>query len=371
MKKLFVAVCLFPIIFSCEKTPGFCETGECQKYFNIWKDLFIARNQLSESYFNDHVFPYSTVIDNWNDGRSFRVEYRIKIDWAEANLSDQFIIWIDPSTEGLYPSVPAPRSTDLSKEQINKLLDIFAFSSGIHKVTKTDHLKYSSRDEAIQVLQSASGVNDLGSGEVFYKSPDYNEDSGHPMLRVRVTVDKTENKCLNGVIDLVTGENEISNQPCAINFCFVKGTEVTFSDGSTIPIEKVKIKDEIYSFDIDELKIEKDIVLNIDSVIHSNIIRISFSDSAINYNTSDHPYFVKGKGWSSYKPDETFDKYNIKARQLQVGDICLKVRGSNLIEVKVNAIIEAPGEVMTYNLSKLRNNNNYFANGILVSSEQE
>jgi hypothetical protein len=121
MRKIIIVVFIFTIIFSCEKSTDFCESGECQKYFKIWKDIFISRNQLSESYFNDHVFPYRTDIDSWNDGKSFRVEYKIKIDWAEANLSDQFIIWIDPSTTGLYPSIPTPRSTYLSKDQIAKL----------------------------------------------------------------------------------------------------------------------------------------------------------------------------------------------------------------------------------------------------------
>jgi hypothetical protein len=371
MRKIIIVVFIFTIIFSCEKSTDFCESGECQKYFKIWKDIFISRNQLSESYFNDHVFPYRTDIDSWNDGKSFRVEYKIKIDWAEANLSDQFIIWIDPSTTGLYPSIPTPRSTYLSKDQIAKLFDIFAFNSSIHKVAEIDHLLYSSRKDAIQVLETSSGVGGLGSGEVYYQNPSFNEDLGHPLLRVTATINRNENKCLSCNIDLVTGENEVRNQPCAIYFCFVKGTKISISDGRFIPIEKLKITDEVFSLNIDKWTIEKDIIQKMDSVIHSNIIQITFTDSTINSNTSDHPYFVKDKGWCSYKPVETFTKYNINAKQLQVGDICLKEVENKLIEVIIKAIIETPGEVMTYNLSKLSKNKNYFANGILVSTEQD
>lgn len=217
MKKVLLVVFLFSTIISCEKPAlDLCDSEECNTYFNIWKELIISRNQLSEVYFNDHIFPYKTEIDNWNDGKSFRVDYKVKIDWAEANLSDQFIIWLDPSTDGLYPSKPTPRSTNLSKSQINSLLDIFAFSSSIHKIAKIDHLKYNSREEAIEVLRDSSGVNNLGSGEVTYENPSFNIGLGHPFLKVSATINMNENKCLSGKINLVTGVTEVREQPCVI-----------------------------------------------------------------------------------------------------------------------------------------------------------
>ena len=66
----------------------------------------------------------------------------------------------------------------------------------------------------------------------------------------------------------------------------------------------------------------------------------------------------------------TFEKYNLTTKQLQVGDTCLKFKNNKLIEIQVNKIIETPGEIMTYNISKLKINKTFFANGILVSNEQ-
>jgi hypothetical protein len=219
MKNNILIFFLLTLLFSCEKQgTDFCDSADCNTYFKIWKELIISRNQLSENYFNEHIFPYKTVIDSWNDGKSFRVEYKVKIGWAESNLADQFIIWLDPSTTGLYPSKPTPRSTNLTRDQINRLLDIFAFSSSIHKIAKIDNLKFDSRDEAISVLQLASGVNNFDSGEVSYKEPDFNADSGHPFLKVFATINKSENKCMSGKIDLVTGEVEVRSQPCTISF---------------------------------------------------------------------------------------------------------------------------------------------------------
>lgn len=371
MRKNILIIIFLTLIFSCEKqVTDFCDSEECNTYFKIWKDLIISRNQLSESYYDDHIFPYKTEIDSWNDGKSFRVEYKIKIDWAEANLSDQFIIWLDPSTAGLYPSKPTPRSTNLSKSQINSLLDIFAFSSSIHKVAKINHLMYDSREEAISVLQIASGVNNLGSGEVSYENPSFNIDLGHPFLKVFATINRNENKCLSGKINLVTGETEVREQPCAIYFCFGKGTLIPFNNGKLVPIEKLKINDKILSFNIETWSIEEDIVQKIDSVIHNNIVQLTFSDSTFTNNTFDHPYFVKGKGWCSFKPSETHENYDIETKQLQPGDICFKTVNSKLVEVKVKIITEKTDNIMTYNISRLKKNKNYFANGILVSTEE-
>ncbi len=218
MKKILLIVSLLAIVFSCEKDTDFCKSDECDKYFKIWKELFISRNKLSNTYFDMHVYPYRTATDSWNDGISFRVEYKIRIDWAEANLSDQFIIWLDPSTAGLYPSKFIPRSTYLGKASINTLLDVFGFSSQIHKVAWIDELKFNSRGEALQTLKTESGVADLGEGEVYYLNPSFNEDAGHPLFRVHATIDKTQNKCLTGNLDLVTGEAEVRDTPCVIIF---------------------------------------------------------------------------------------------------------------------------------------------------------
>jgi hypothetical protein len=370
MQRIFLLGLIFTILFSCEKKDNFCEDDICNTYFKIWKDLIISRNHLTESYFNEHIFPYATMIDSWNDGKSFRVEYRVRIDWAQAKLNDQFIIWLDPSTSGIFPSIPTPRSTYLTKEQINKLIDQLAFSSSIHHITMTDQLKYSSLQEALQVLTSASGVADLKTGEVFYEEPSFQVSTGHPFLRSGATISQSENKCMSCQIDLVSGVTEVRQQPCIIYFCFEKGTQITISNGKSQPVEKIKINDTILSVDTNTLLIEDAIVQKIDSVIHNDMIKIIFSDMTTNKNTSDHPYYVKTKGWSSYNPEKTLNKYGIRTSQLQTGDICFKYKNSKLTEVSIQTITKIPGKSMTFNISKLSKNKTYFANGILVSNEE-
>jgi hypothetical protein len=119
------------------------------------------------------------------------------------------------------------------------------------------------------------------------------------------------------------------------------------------------------------MKIEEDIVKQIDSVKHSDIVHISFNDLTTNDNTFDHPYYVKNKGWCSYKPLLTIQKYNLQTKQLLIGDTCFKYQDNRLIEVQIKNIAEKSGEVMTYNISRLERNKTYFANGVLVSNENK
>ena len=372
MKKVIIIGFIFTILFSCEKKDDICDSDSCNTYLKIWKELLISRNNLTESFFNEHIFPYSTEIDSWNDGKSFRVEYKVKIDWAEADLNDQFIIWLDPSTTGLYPSIPAPRSTYLAKEQINKMADIFAFGSSLYDIAMIDNLKYSSLDDAIQELKTAASVNQLNPGQVYFEQPNIHGSTGHPFLKSGATISQSENKCLSCKIDLATGETEVKQVPCVtiIWFCFGKGTQITMKEGKLLPIEKVKMNDTILSANVNSLQTEEVIVQKIDSVYHNNMVKLLFSDSTINNNTTDHPYFVKNKGWCSCEPSVTLQLYNIKAKQLQPGDICYKYSNNRLEEVVLKTITKYPGKVMTYNISKLTRNKNYFANGILVSNEE-
>ena len=357
---------LHPVV--CSST--LCQSDTCQTYLGIWKQLFLERNQMTQDYFNNHITLCNTNIDKWNDGFSFRVTYKIKIDWAEDLLGDQFIIWLAPTTAGLYPSITLPRSVLLTKDQINAALGLMAFSSSMNTVYSINQLKYFTFEDAMRNLISASGVDKLCTSEIFYMRPHMVvPPNGHPFLRSDGTISEEQNKCIRAEVDLVTGELNIDYYPCVIWFCFTEGTQITLNNEMSKPIEKIKINDTIISVDIKTMKPEKDIVQKIDVVTHDKIVEIQFIDGTLNTNTFDHPYFVDGKGWCSYKPSETFERYKLESQQLQIGDKCFKYVGDKLIPIQVTRIIEKNGAVKTYNITRLQRNKNYFANQILVSNE--
>ena len=219
MKKLIILFLFttFALFFSCEKDNNLCKDDNCKKYFNIWKELLISRNQITEEYFNEHIFPVSTKIDTWNDGKSFEIEYLIKIDWTEAQIRDQFIVWLDPSTSIFLPYQSYAKSTYLTKSQISSIVDNLYSSSYIHDIAMVDKLKYNSINDAMQVLKTASGIEQLPDGLVFYKEPSLKDCPGNPNLRTSATINWSENKCLNCEIDLVTGETVIKQIACYYN----------------------------------------------------------------------------------------------------------------------------------------------------------
>lgn len=90
------------------------------------------------------------------------------------------------------------------------------------------------------------------------------------------------------------------------------------------------------------------------------------------YRTSDlmHLYFVKDKGWASYNPALTKKNYNLVVNQLEENDICYILDNMNQIkEIEIQKISLLYKKEKTYNLSKVENNHNFFANGILVHNK--
>ena len=149
--------------------------------------------------------------------------------------------------------------------------------------------------------------------------------------------------------------------------CFVAGTPITMGDGTTKAIELVEVGDEIqnYDFDSQETKIGK--VLSIETPTHADIVEISFGDKKTK-NTFDHPYWVIGKGWSSYKPQWTEKRYEIESEQLEVGDKCLEINNGQLREVEITELREDVYPVQTYSL-EVETHHNYFANDVLVHNK--
>ena len=149
--------------------------------------------------------------------------------------------------------------------------------------------------------------------------------------------------------------------------CFVAGTPITMGDGTTKSIELIEVGDEVKNYDFETQEVKTGKVLSIETPTHADIIEISFGDKKTK-NTFDHPYWVVGKGWSSYKPNWTEKRYNIESKQLEVGDKCLEYFNGELREVEITGLDEVINPVQTYSL-EIETNHNYFANDILVHNK--
>jgi len=149
--------------------------------------------------------------------------------------------------------------------------------------------------------------------------------------------------------------------------CFVAGTPITMGDGTTKSIELVEVGDEIHNYDFDSKEIKVGKVLSIETPTHADIVEISFGDKKTK-NTFDHPYWVVGKGWSSYKPQWTEKRYDIETKQLEIGDKCLELHNGKLVEIRITDLQEDINPVQTYSL-EVETHHNYFANDVLVHNK--
>tara|TARA_Y100000034_G_scaffold122723_1_gene168534 strand:- start:54 stop:1103 length:1050 start_codon:yes stop_codon:yes gene_type:complete len=142
------------------------------------------------------------------------------------------------------------------------------------------------------------------------------------------------------------------------NKCFVAGTLITMADETYKPIEEIQVGDEVFT----QLGNQK--VLEIVSPIHDDIIEYIFSGGITTKNTADHPYYVVNKGWSSYEPLLSEQRYNVKSEQIEIGDEFIDDSDK---KVKLEDVNEIPGKFQTYTFST--DSKTYYANTILVHSE--
>jgi hypothetical protein len=98
-------------------------------------------------------------------------------------------------------------------------------------------------------------------------------------------------------------------------------------------------------------------------------IRMKFANGSENQNTNTHPYYVEDKGWSSYLPELTLEKYGLVVKLLEEGDVVYELVDGDLRNTEIIEIEEIYEPVQTYNLSSVADNSNFFAEGILVHNK--
>ena len=86
-----------------------------------------------------------------------------------------------------------------------------------------------------------------------------------------------------------------------ITTCFVLGTKVTMADGTYKNIENVKEGDKILSYNVSTKEFGTDIVLLLPKILgnYQKIIA-TYEDDTKNEFSPAHPFYIEGKGWSSY-----------------------------------------------------------------------
>jgi hypothetical protein len=130
--------------------------------------------------------------------------------------------------------------------------------------------------------------------------------------------------------------------------CFVRGTPVTLSDGTTKPIEQVQPGDEVRSYDTDRGEF---VTGNVVKIITRDVTEYLSVDGIL--VTSEHPFWIVDRGeW-------------VKAGELKRGDILLRDNGGFQI---VKHIFHIRSGVEVFNMT-VEGVHNYFAGGVLVHNK--
>lgn len=141
------------ITFPYPKTGSICNSTECVQYQAIWKELFIAKSNLTEDFFNRHIKPYNTKIVKSTAHEYFYVYYDVTVDWVTTNSVDSFMV----KTNGMeFPQIQLPVDQYLNKEQIQAFISQYHYINKINPITKQEKLIYTSMEDAKSKLKAAS-----------------------------------------------------------------------------------------------------------------------------------------------------------------------------------------------------------------------
>jgi len=104
-----------------------CTTEICSTYTEIWKELFIKRNNMTDEYFSRHITIINSSISG-NGRERFNIGLRVQNDWAIAESWNGFVIKIGEDDKD-YSEIGLPKGTYLTLEQIEIAIDNHVFLS--------------------------------------------------------------------------------------------------------------------------------------------------------------------------------------------------------------------------------------------------
>lgn len=194
-----------------------CADGDtrCARYLGIWEEQLRDRNGMTPEYFAEHVVPHSARLESWSAGKSFRVEYSVRIGWATIPEFDSFVVFLKRSDA--YAYLPLPRDTYLSKAEVELVLDEEVFSSSVTRVVPVEALAFCSQADALAALRKGAGTHRIEFRRLSFRIPGrLPRENGHPQLFGFGILDRDRNRCVSGRVDLVDRSVDASPTLCEI-----------------------------------------------------------------------------------------------------------------------------------------------------------
>lgn len=156
----------------------------------------------------------------------------------------------------------------------------------------------------------------------------------------------------------VAGEEQTCFEDCGEpgGSCFVAGTPITMADGSTRPIEQVRIGDEVLAFDEGSGQLTTGTVVH--TFVHPDTENLVVVNGTL-VTTTTHRFYSGGR-WVAAERLAAGDDLLGAERPAQDGEATLAIE-----PVSVEQISSMSGKATTYNFEVARHHD-YFAGGLLV-----
>lgn len=154
------------------------------------------------------------------------------------------------------------------------------------------------------------------------------------------------------------------------NACFIAGTQITLPDWTTKNIEDVVVGDVVISFNEETGKQEDKEVLSLLSPLHDDLVKYTFSNGNVITSTFDHPYYVNGLQLASYRPEWTNERYDELSGviEIKIGDE-VNLEANDGFLACITSIEEQPTEATQTYIFHVKDNMNFYANGILTHNK--
>jgi len=133
--------------------------------------------------------------------------------------------------------------------------------------------------------------------------------------------------------------------------CFVAGTPITMADGTLKPIEQVALGDHVLSFSFQSgddaptkaagTRVSREVTNVFVHPDTKELVEVRLESGSSFICTQGHPFFVDGKGWTSYNPKEE------GVSPMRASDYVLGVDGS-LVAVKSIEELDTAADVFNF-----------------------
>jgi len=158
--------------------------------------------------------------------------------------------------------------------------------------------------------------------------------------------------------------------------CFVACSMVWLADGSHAPIETITEGQYLWSWNESSNLLEPKEVFVVMQPRMCQVYDITLSDGRIMQTTAEHPFMINELGgWGSLDPELAFEHHDgLKGEvveQLEVGTKLFSMNDAIMFDradsQDIHIVsIEEHSEMQVFNVSGVKDNHNYFVNGMLV-----